>query len=52
MDFISSSLPGVETKEPGMTFFQVFTGKGTVFGGKEGLKFTDQLKGGRASGLA
>jgi uncharacterized protein (TIGR03067 family) len=38
------ALPGVETKEPGMTFFQVFTGKGTVFEGKEGLKLTDQLK--------
>jgi uncharacterized protein (TIGR03067 family) len=39
------ALPGVETKEPGMTFFQVFTGKGTVFEGKEGLKLTDHLKG-------
>src|SRR5262249_27803923 len=39
------SLPGVETKEPGMTFFQVFTGKGTVFEGTEGLKLTDHLKG-------
>src|SRR5262249_2356184 len=38
------ALPGVET-EPGMTFFQVFTGKGTVFEGKEGLKLTDHLKG-------
>jgi len=35
------ALPGVETKEPGMTFFQVFTGKGTLFEGKEGLKFPD-----------
>ena len=40
------ALPGVETKEPGMTFFQVFTGKGTVFEGRKGLKFTDYLKGG------
>lgn len=39
------ALPGVETKEPGMTFFQVFTGKGTIFESKEGLKLTDQLKG-------
>ncbi|MBI3410826.1 MAG: TIGR03067 domain-containing protein [Planctomycetes bacterium] len=39
------ALPGVETKELGMTFFQVFTGKGTIFEGKEGLKFTDHLKG-------
>src|SRR5262249_25703550 len=39
------ALPGVESKEPGMTFFQVFTGKGTVFEGREGLKFTDHLKG-------
>ena len=38
------ALPGVETKEPGMTFFQVFTGKGAVFEGKEGLKLTDQLR--------
>jgi uncharacterized protein (TIGR03067 family) len=43
------ALPGVQTKDPGMTFFQVFTGKGTVFEGKEGLRFTDHLKGGRAS---
>ena len=43
------ALPGVKTKEPGMTFFQVFTGKGTVFEGKEGLKLTDHLKGGSAS---
>src|SRR5262249_23620919 len=41
-----SALPGVETKEPGMTFFQVFTGKGTIFESKEGLKLTDHLKGG------
>jgi len=40
------ALPGVETKEPGMTFFQVFTGKGTIFEGKEGLKLTDHLKSG------
>jgi uncharacterized protein (TIGR03067 family) len=40
------ALPGVETKEPGMTFYQVFTGKGTIFEGKEGLKFTDHLKSG------
>src|SRR5262249_24116250 len=39
------TLPGVETKEPGMTFFQVFTGQGTVFEGKDGLKLTDHLKG-------
>jgi uncharacterized protein (TIGR03067 family) len=39
------ALPGVETKELGMTFFQVFTGKGTIFESKEGLRFTDQLKG-------
>ena len=39
------ALPGVETKEPGMTFFQVFTGTGTVFEGKGGLKLTDHLKG-------
>jgi Protein of unknown function (DUF1559) len=38
------ALPGVETKDPGMTFFRVFTGKGTIFEGKEELKFTDQLK--------
>src|SRR5262245_11909106 len=42
------ALPGVET-DPGMTFFQVFTGKGTVFEGKEGLKLTDHLKGGGPS---
>jgi hypothetical protein len=29
-----------------MTFFQVFTGKGTVFEGKEGLKLRDHLKSG------
>lgn len=38
-------LPGVETKEPGMTFFRVFTGKGTIFESKEGLKLADHLKG-------
>jgi hypothetical protein len=43
------ALPGVETKEPGMTFFQVFTGKGTVFEGKHALKLTDHLKGGGPS---
>jgi hypothetical protein len=38
------ALPGVETKEPGMTFYQVFTGKGTLFEDKDGVKLTDQLK--------
>jgi uncharacterized protein (TIGR03067 family) len=38
------ALPGVETKEPGLTFYQVFTGKGTIFEDKDGLKLTDQLK--------
>lgn len=37
------ALPGVETREPGMTFFQVFTGKGTIFEGKEGLKLSDHV---------
>jgi uncharacterized protein (TIGR03067 family) len=40
------ALPGVETKEPGMTFYRVFTGEGTVFEGKDGLKFTNHLRGG------
>jgi len=39
------ALPGVETKQPGLTFFRVCTGKGTIFEGKEGLKFEDHLKG-------
>jgi Protein of unknown function (DUF1559) len=39
------ALPGVETEQPGMTFFRVFTGKGTVFEGREGLKLMDHLKG-------
>jgi uncharacterized protein (TIGR03067 family) len=40
------ALPGVETKESGMTFFRVFTGKGTIYEGKEGIGFDEHLKGG------
>jgi RNA polymerase sigma factor (sigma-70 family) len=35
----------VQTKEKNMTFYQVFTGKGTVFEGSKALKFQDILDG-------
>jgi uncharacterized protein (TIGR03067 family) len=38
------ALPGVETKEPGMTFFQVFTGEATLFHGTLGVSLTRQLQ--------
>ena len=33
--------PGVKTNEPYTTFYQVFTGKGTIFEGPRGLRITD-----------
>src|SRR5262245_47081050 len=32
---------GVKTKEPHSTFYQVFTGPGTMFDGPKGIRFTD-----------
>src|SRR5262249_18297703 len=36
---------GIKTKEPGMTFYRVFTGKNTMFDGQKGLRLTDVLAG-------
>jgi RNA polymerase sigma-70 factor (ECF subfamily) len=36
---------GVKTKEPHMTFYQVFTGKDTVFEGTQGARFADIVDG-------
>jgi uncharacterized protein (TIGR03067 family) len=37
------ALPGVETKEPEMTFYRVFTGKDTIFDGQQRLSFEKHL---------
>jgi hypothetical protein len=39
------ALPGGRTKEPYTTFYQVFTGKGTVFDNPKGNRFADILDG-------
>ena len=38
------ALHGVETKEPGLTFYRVFTGKDTIFEGQERLGFEQALR--------
>lgn len=52
MPKVYAPVGGVETKEKNMTFYQVFTGKGTIFEGSKALKFTDILDGTSNTALA
>jgi RNA polymerase sigma factor (sigma-70 family) len=45
MPKVYAPVGGVETKEKHMTFYQVFTGKGTIFEGSKALKIQDILDG-------